>query len=209
MDNVLSQARLIVMLRALGKAGLSPISLAEMNVFSYLVANLGLTWGINPFEGSFLKNMSRPYSPAVERSLSALVARGFVNVTSIELHSSEERYSVYFELVIERCSDLFNSLYKFDDEVFFSDFVTELAFAFQSVPEDERTEFFKYDLTWDDPGVADGRLIQISKFLKNDGRNPTGNVISLLEHYRNDPYLTQQEKLALYIRLLIGRSNAE
>lgn len=209
MDDVISRVRLVAMLRALGKAGLSPISLEDVNVFSFLVANLGSTWGIKPFEGSFLKNNDRPYSPSVERSMNALVARGFVNVSDIKLNHVRENYSAYFELDIEKTKSIFEVIYHFDDEVYFLDFVTELAFAFQSVSEENRGGFFKYDLTWDDPGIDNRRLIDISKFLDNKELNPAGNVINILDRYRNDPYLSQQEKLALYIKLLIGRSNEE
>lgn len=207
MNEVVSQAKVLTLLKSLSSSGLTPISLDKFMVFSYLAANIGTTWGVKPLESAFLKNDSQPYSPQIEKSITSLVSKGLVRVSDIRIDVDNKNYDIDLELDLERSLDIFELLNCFDDEIKFSEFTVELAFAFRGITEDRRKSFFKSDVTWDDPAISDGRLIDMEKFLIERRLNPASNVIDLIQEHTPNTKLNNHEKLAMYIRLLIGRDH--
>lgn len=205
MDPTLRKARVLNIIKALSTAGLTPVSLDRVYVFSYLASNIGTIWGFNPFETSFLKNKKQPYSPIVEDSIISFVHSGLVDIVDLVIHENLEGYEVSIDLNLKNADLILDTINDFPDEMEFNNFCIELAFAYQKVADASRSDLFKVDVTWDDPAIGDRRLISMDSFLEKIASNPTANVIELIQRYTPKQNLTTPEKLSLYVQLLIGR----
>lgn len=77
------RCRIIVLLEALERAGVTPIAARKLHGFTYLADVLSPVWDLPPFDGKILKIEDGPHYADLQRELDHLVILGMVNVRNL------------------------------------------------------------------------------------------------------------------------------
>lgn len=86
-DEVLSimrqRVRVLQLLDAAERAGITPIPAPRLHAFAYLADVLSPVWNLPPFDGKILKIKGGPHYPDLQRELDRLVVLGLVEVSNL------------------------------------------------------------------------------------------------------------------------------
>jgi hypothetical protein len=203
------QSRVLQILASLEEAGATPITNRDLHAIAYLANVLSPMWDIEPIEGSVLKSKDGPRSTLFEAQLDRCVFQGLATVTSLEDDpESPSRISASYRLAAERARPLLDIINTFPDEQIVRVFLNELAFAFAEIAPELRDDTALADASWDDPAIADQRVVDFAEFI-SQSRNPSRNVVNAFQRYAPAGVIYSRiEKLAMYLRLLKRRANA-
>lgn len=192
---------------ALERAGLTPVSSEDLQAFTYLANVLSPQWGVEPIEGSVLKEVRGPQSLVVAEAVDCCVGQGIIEVASLVADTTDPSILVAtFYLNPQGAEQILQPLRQFPDEEKVFHFLQELAFAFALIENDKRDEAAEEDASWTDPAVSINRVVDFAEFV-SPFENPTANTLQAFQQFAPEGVsYTPSEKMALYLRLLDRRA---
>src|SRR5712692_8501575 len=75
--------RVIQLLEAAERAGITPIPARRLHAYAYLADVLSPVWDLQPFDGKVLKVKHGPHYPDLQRELDRLVVLGLVSASRL------------------------------------------------------------------------------------------------------------------------------
>jgi len=191
------QARLILLLDAAERAGLTPIRVVRFHAFAYLANVLAPVWDMSPLDGRVLKDLDK------------LVGAGMVAVTEVgHVQNSDGSWQLEATYTLNRqlAEPAVELLSTFDDERQLRAFIRELAYALSALSDHDLDTAATQDAAYSDPLVSVGNVLDFGEWsqdnssvnaaLSFDSVNPEGSPT------------TAAEKLHLYAQALLRRLSA-
>jgi hypothetical protein len=83
-DQVRRRARLLLLLDAAERAGITPLASARLHAFAYLADVLSPVWDLIPFDGKIYKSEGSPHYPDLQFELDRMVALGLVQISDLQ-----------------------------------------------------------------------------------------------------------------------------
>ncbi len=203
------QARLILLLDAAERAGLTPIRVVRFHAFAYLANVLAPVWDMSPLDGRVLKRRVSPFYPGLQSDLDKLVGAGMVAVTEVgHVQNSDGSWQLEATYTLNRqlAEPAVELLSTFDDERQLRAFIRELAYALSALSDHDLDTAATQDAAYSDPLVSVGNVLDFGEWsqdnssvnaaLSFDSVNPEGSPT------------TAAEKLHLYAQALLRRLSA-
>ena len=158
------RCRLLLLLEAAERAGITPLSSPRLHAYAYLSDVLSPVWDLVPFDGKIYRSEGGPYYPDLQAELDHLVAVGLVQISDVGFVRRGEYgartigcYALDF-----RSKHLTGLLTKLGaqgpknaldaSDVRFHEFVVELARALASLPDEEIDVAASQDVTYRSTG---------------------------------------------------------
>lgn len=162
-DQVRRRARLLVLLDAAERAGITPLASARLHAFAYLADVLSPVWGLIPFDGKIYKSEGGPHYPDFQFELDRMVALGLVQISKLRYVDRGEHgaridglYALNFispqlgPLLVALGAEGAKGAIDPNDAIV-HDFLVELAGALATLPDDQIDVAAGVDVTY---GVA-------------------------------------------------------
>jgi hypothetical protein len=197
--------RLIMLLDASEKAGLSPTPILQLHTFAYLSNVLAPVWEMPILDGKIYKRRGGPFYPVLQQDLDRLVGMGVVTITGVKYVQDDKRW---------RLEGSYNLNHPFADRILdfaaelhpereFRDFLRELAYALSALPDTDIARTTDQDATYADPVVDFGNVVDFDEWQK---RNFSSNAAQAFERLLpGGARATTGEKLHLYLRHVEAR----
>jgi hypothetical protein len=83
LDEVGRRVRLLLLLDAAERAGITPLESARLHAFAYLADVLSPVWHLVPFDGKIYKSEGSPHYPDLQLELDRLVVLGLVRISDL------------------------------------------------------------------------------------------------------------------------------
>jgi hypothetical protein len=202
------QVRIVVLLHAADRAGLTPLPILRLHTFAFLSNVLAPVWRLPPLDGKLLKRRGGPFYPALQLDLDRLVGMGVARISGLS-HAKDEgdrwRLEGAYELneplaraALARASEL-------DEEWRIFTFVQELAFALSALTDHELDTAMMEDATYADPVVGVGNVIDFAEW---QDKNWSASAAGYFERVMpSGVAATPGEKIHMYVRHLHARLN--
>lgn len=204
------QIRLIMLLDAAEKAGLTPLSILRLHMLTYLSNVLAPVWDMPVLEGKVLKRRGGPFYPVLQHDLDRLVGMGIVMISGLG-HDLDEMRHWRLEGSYTLNSDIADRLQpyilKYESEQQLAGFFQELAFALSYLGDEELDLAMMEDATYMDPMTDVGNVVDFAEW---QDKNYSANAANYFENLL--PYGTRAtpgEKLHLYIRHIHARISGD
>lgn len=210
------RCRLILLLEALERAGVTPIASRRLHGFAFLADVLSPVWNLPAFDGKVLKIEDGPHYPDLQKELDNLVILGLVDVKQlryIRRGSSGARvdgkYQLRFEsdkltailaaLGADRCSDPLDPSDREQHK-----FLVELAGAMATLPDDEIDIAAMQDATYSSSSTSVANIIDFGEWARDsDHANRSLAVTKRFENFvPNQSRLSPGERVYLYASYL-------
>ena len=114
------RSRLILMLVALERAGVSPVEIHQLHAFAFFANVLSPLWNLEPLRGSVLKRKTGPFYKELQDALDELVGLGLVECVELdyrEIDEDKSRLAATFRIVRRRVEAFLSTLRFFPDEL--------------------------------------------------------------------------------------------
>lgn len=204
------QARLLILLDCVAKAGLDPLGIIPLHAYAYLANVLAPVWEMPALDGKVLKRRGGPFYPVLQRDLDRMVGNGMVCVSRVGhvrdldgMWRLEGRYALTRTI----CSPALNYLMSLPDERRFSAFALELALALSALGDDELETALVEDATYSDPSVSANNVIDFEEWTI---RNPSTNAANFFSQLMpRGTTAGPGEKLHLYVRHIYRRIHGD
>src|SRR5947209_4354525 len=178
MDILRRRARILHLLDAAERAGITPLGSARIHGFAYLADVLSPVWGLLPFDGKILKVEGGPHYPELQYELDRLVVMGLVEIRSLSYTALNNgarlnaEYSLRFEsshlLPILGALGARSDAQPFDDrDRVIHSFLVELAGALATVPDEEIKVAATVDATYADQRIDAFNIIDFGDWSAN------------------------------------------
>lgn len=95
------RARLLLLLDAVERAGITPIASGKLHAFAYLADVLSPVWDLIPFDGKIYKSEGEPHYPDLQVELDRMVALGLLLISDlryVERGDTGARIDGYYSL---------------------------------------------------------------------------------------------------------------
>ena len=162
LDQIKQRARVLLLLEAVEKTGISPMPLPRLHAFAYLADVLSPVWGLVPFNGKIYKSENRPHYSDLQNELDYLVVLDLIQVTNlryVDTDSSEDGSQITGDYALNFCSEHLEKILDvlgpgnpdtvFDPEdIRFHTFLLELAGALATLPDEEIDTAASLDVTY-------------------------------------------------------------
>jgi hypothetical protein len=164
-------------------------------------------WNLPILDGQVLKREYRPFFPALQGDLDALVGQGVVHVVKSNYAQADDgtwRLHAEYTLVAE-CSDrILAEIRRHDQQLRTLDFIQEVVFAISGLGPDGIDRIGLLDATYSNPLVDIGGLIDFDA--DPQATNATARVAMRFAQLTQDTrVLTDTELVHLYVRHLYSR----
>ena len=83
LERIRRRARLLLLLDAVERAGITPIASGRLHAFAYLADVLSPVWGLIPFDGKIYKSDGEPHYPDLQVELDRMVALGLLQINDL------------------------------------------------------------------------------------------------------------------------------
>jgi hypothetical protein len=83
LEQVRRRARLLLLLDAAERTGITPLASARLHAFAYLADVLSPVWDLIPFDGKIYKSEGGPHYPDLQLELDRMVALGLVQISDL------------------------------------------------------------------------------------------------------------------------------
>jgi hypothetical protein len=210
------RTRVIQLLDAAERAGVTPIPARRLHAYAYLADVLSPVWNLQPFEGKILKLRHGPHYPDLQQELDRLVVMGLVLVSELQYVSREGAgplvdadYAINFEsphlenlLAALGARTLEQSLDPNDFKV--HAFLVELACAIATLPDEQVDQAASLDATYADDRIDYKNIVDFGNW-STDTRRDNLSVATAERFHRFLPgrsKLSGGEKLYLYASFL-------
>lgn len=203
------QARILVLLDAAEKAGLSPIGIIPFHAFAFLSNVLAPVWDMPALDGKILKRKGGPFYPELQRDLDRMVGVGMVLITNVDhVRDPEGRWRLEgrYQLNYAMSELAISYLLHLPDERRFASFAGELAYALSALSESDLEWALVDDATYSDPGVSENNVLDFDEWAR---RNPSVNAANYFDQIMpKGTRATPGEKVHLYMRHIHRRAHA-
>jgi len=200
------RVRVIELLDAAERAGLSPIPILQFHVLAYLCNVLAPVWDMPSVDGKILKRFGGPYYPVLQWDVDRLVGMGVVIVSDVSyVRDADDRWRLEgaFQLNHSMSDRIVRSLNEFHWGRQRLTFVHEVAYALSALPEHSVEIAISDDATYSDPLISIGNVIDYGEWSdKNYSANAALHFRDLLP---DGLRATPEEMLHLYVRHLYAR----
>jgi hypothetical protein len=200
------QVRLVVLLDAAQKAGLTPLPILRLHTLAYLSNVLAPVWDMPALDGKVLKRQGGPFYPALQRDLDRLVGAGVAVISALgHVLDEDERWRLegQYRLNPTFADRIFRHVLSFEAERRLTTFLQELAFALSTLSDDDLDKAMTEDATYSDPLIDVGNVVDFAEWQR---KNYTANAARYFNNLipgglRASP----GEKLHFYVRHLHSR----
>jgi hypothetical protein len=193
--------RLLAILEAAEKVALSPMGVRAVHAVAYFADALAPLWGVPIIDGQLLKK-GTVYYPALQADLDRLVGYGVVTVRDVhhvEVSENSWRLEAEYALNHKFADRILSAAREYPRQVEELKFVHEVVFAFSGLGMEGLGDSSTVDITYADPMVDEGGLIDIER----DGSlNPTVATTLRFTHLVPAANLSSPELINLYVRRL-------
>ena len=218
LERVRRRARLLLLLDAVERAGITPIASAKLHAFAYLADVLSPVWNLIPFDGKIYKSEGEPHYPDLQVELDRMVALGLLLISDlryVERGDTGARIDGYYSLNFSslQLPSLLKALGAEEpsqvidpSDVNVHAFLVELAGALATLPDDEIDVAAGVDATF---GVAENlnNVIDFAEWVEDKWQ--ANSSWRAAERFREflpeNTNLSPGEKLYLYANYL-GRA---
>ena len=189
------RSRILLLLDALERAGVTPIPSRKLHGFAYLADVLSPVWNLLPYDGKILKIEDGPHYPDLQFELDLLVFLGLVDVQNIQYSGRpgggariEGDYSLRFEsehlsVILKRlgAADPEEALDPLDTEL--HQYLFDLAGALAMLPDDEIDLAATKDATYANKHIAPGNIIDFGAWVES--KSEANRSLALIDRFRN------------------------
>ena len=203
------QARLILLLDAAEKAGLTPITVVRFHAFAYLANVLAPVWDMSPLDGRVLKRRISPFYPGLQSDLDKLVGAGMVAVTEVgHVQNSDGNWQIEAMYTLNRqlAEPAVELLSTFDDERQLRAFIQELAYALSALSDHDLDTAATQDAAYSDPLVSVGNVLDFGEWSHDN--SSVNAALSFDSVTPEAGSTTAAEKLHMYAQTLLRRLSA-
>lgn len=170
------RARVLQLLDAAERAGISPLDTYRFHAFAYLADVLSPVWELPTYDGVILKAKGGPFYRDLQREIDRLVAMGLIEITELRYDERPRKgarimgkYSLRF--ASPNLGPLLMAIGAQPDPAAvdprdhrFHSFLVELASALARLPDDEIGKAATADVTYSDSRVAANNLLEFDDF---------------------------------------------
>ncbi|MEX2291791.1 MAG: hypothetical protein WD794_15880 [Mycobacteriales bacterium] len=197
------RVRLLTLLRAAADVGLDPLGVGTVHALAYLTDALSPVWHLPPLDGQVLKRVVRPYFPALQRDVDALVGAGLVEVVRFA-HLPDEggrgwRLDADLRLVGPAAAPVLAAVDGLPEQASRAAFVREVVYAASGLGLNGVDRIGLLDATYVDPRVDVGGVID---FAPEARMNPTAQAALGFAALASGVRLSEPELIHLYVRHL-------
>jgi hypothetical protein len=207
LDHVRRQLRVVAILHAAERAGLTPLATRPFHTIAYFADALAPVWGLRILDAQLLKQRDGPLSPTFQRDVDRLVGRGVVipyQVTHRPDRDGNWRLDASYELNHSFADPILQTVTSFESFADELAFVREVVYAISGLGELELVDASTSDAAYADELVAFGGLLDLSA--RDRRPNATARVaLRFGELLQADLKLESAEMLHLYVRELYRR----
>lgn len=213
---VRQRARILLLLDAAERAGITPLAGARLHALAYLSDVLSPVWGLPPFDGKVLKLEGGPHYPDIQQELDKLVVQGLVEIANLRYlerpnggaridgeyslnFSSEHLLPLLASLGAETPEEALDSR-----DVTAHRFLVDLATALSTLPNDEIDAAASVDATYADQLIDNSSIIDFEPSpMGQVDRNLSFAVTNRFQHFLpNEARFSAGERLYLYAAYL-------
>jgi len=220
-ETLRQRIRVIQLLDAAERAGITPIPARRLHAYAYLADVLSPVWDLQPFDGKVLKVKHGPHYPDLQREIDRLVVMGLLRVSRLKYVSRTKSgplvdadYTLNFEssylepilsAIGARSSD--QALDFRDSEI--HTFLVELACAIATVPDDQIDSAASVDATYADERIDFSSVVDFGDWSSNVLQDNLSLAVTERFHrfLPGREQLSAAEKLYLYASFLGRRMN--
>jgi hypothetical protein len=221
LDILRRRGRVLVLLDAAERAGITPLESTKFHAFAYLADVLSPVWYLPAFNGVILKTTGGPFYRDFQREIDHLVVAGLLEVHDLKYVDRPRdgarisaRYSLRFgspqletllaalgarsaDAAIDRRDCLFHT------------FLVELANALARLPDNEIDKAASADVTYADPRIAINNLLELDSAREGERANLSVATADRFNTFVPEGLkLSSGEKLYLYASYLGKRIHA-
>ena len=195
------QVRLVLLLDAAEKTGLTPVPIIQLHTLAYLSNVLAPVWDFEPMDGKLLKRLTGPFYPRLQIDLDRLVGLGVVFISNINYMKDEKgrwRLDGRYRLNRNFAECILDSIRSFPEEHRLILFIEELTMAFSMLPEKNIDNAMRQDAIYGDTNVDIDSVIDFDEWRKE---NFSLNVTKAFEEFvlKESNKLLPAEKTHLYV----------
>ena len=213
--SIRQRSRLLMIMSALERVGIAPVTMAKLHAFAYLSDVLSPIWGFLPYDGSVLKIEEGPHYADLQTEIDALVVLGLINVLDLSYRMTgrdgariDGRYELRFES--DHLSDILDKLGATPTadpldprDIVRNRYLLELAAAMAALPDDEIDKAAQFDATYADPALSYSNIIQLDRGVESRSANKSIDITQRFEDFLpEDSTLSPGEKVYLYASYL-------
>lgn len=219
LDNILlsirQRCRLLMIMSALERVGIAPVTMAKLHAFAYLSDVLSPVWGFLPYDGTVLKIEEGPHYTDLQTEIDALVILGLLNVLDLSYRMTgkagariDGRYELRFDS--EHLPALLDSLGTTPSsdpldprDLVRNKYLLELAAAMAVLPDDEIDKAAQFDATYADPSLSYSNVVLLDRGIDFVSANKSVDITRKFEDFLPDESsLSPGEKVYLYASYL-------
>lgn len=218
---VRQRCRLLMIMSALERTGIAPISMNKLHAFAYLSDVLSPVWGFLPYDGTVLKIEEGPHYSELQAEIDALVILGLINVLDLTYRMTGDagaRIDGWYELRFES-EHLPGILDKLGADpasdpldprdTLRNKYLLELAAAMAALPDDEIDKAAQFDATYADPSLGYSNVVHLDRGSAHRLPNRSIEITERFENFLPDEAgLSPGEKVYLYASYLGEKINA-
>jgi hypothetical protein len=203
--------RLILMLAALERAGVSPVEINQLHAFAFFANVLSPLWNLDPLQGSVLKRKDGPYYRELQYALDELIGTGAVDVIALDYRIVEDgaRLAATVRIALQRVDSVLTVVKCMPDEMATAEFLGELAFIFAEIEPARAEDAVGADATYNAPSAATDRVVDFAEYRTPREADYSVRAAQRLQAYAPEGVtLNQAEELVLYMRLMKRKAYA-
>ena len=210
-DDILRrQIRILILLNSAENAGITPISVSHFHMLAYFSNVLSPIWNAIPLDGKILKREDGPFYPSLQVDLDRLVGIGVVGISKIS-HTQDKhgrwRLDGQYQLNPQLSKPILEKIQALHWEAEINHFIQEIAYAFSSMVELDKSIIANEDATYADPIIDFGNVVDFGEW-KNE--NYSFNAAAFFESFfPANTRVARGELLHLYVRHLQRRLHGE
>jgi hypothetical protein len=207
---VLSQLRVLTVLDAANRAGISPMTASHLHGTVYMSNALSPVWDLAPLTPKLLKFFGGPYDPDLQHNIDLLVGRGMVLAREVHYEEHDRdgwRVEASYSLNENLARKVLSAAAHFPDETYAAQFVLELCLALSALPEEILDRAFTLDATYSSLASSPNSIVSLAG---SDQSNRSARAArSIGEAVTPTAPMNPAEEVHLYLRHLYriaGRS---
>jgi hypothetical protein len=221
LDALRRRGRVLMLLDAAERAGITPLETTKFHAFAYLADVLSPVWHLPTFSGVILKTTGGPFYRDFQREIDHLVVAGLLEIHDLKYVDRPRdgariaaKYSLRFQspqleplLSALGARSVDTAIDSKDHE--FHSFLVELAYALARLPDNEIDKAASADVAYSDPRVATNSLLEFEGLREGGGNNLSVATADRFNAFVPDGLsLSSGEKLFLYASYLGKRIHA-
>lgn len=204
------RVRLVQLLDAAERAGLTPMPLLQLHAFAFLANILSPIWDLEPQDGKLLKRRGGPYYPQLQEDLDRLVGSGVVSLHEVGFKQDVRArwfLEAAYALNEKESRPIIEKAGQFDEDLANMGFLRDLAFALGQLSQDDFDKAMVQDATYSDSRTQPGFVIDFAEWRQE---NYTANAARRFDKFTPKGARTSPgDKLRLYVRYLERRAHGE